>query len=368
MRPSMRSTGCKAIRADGAGLRRGCAITNAPAGRRERTSSLRSEAAGKLFLSWWWFRHDEVVQLPAHARRYIEETAAECGAGALKRAAATISRDYRERGYARLDTTEEVAAYLATRMPATYAATHTVLRDVRARLGCGAVESVLDIGAGPGGAALAAIQWFEPKRITLIERNARIAEAARALVADAEIRVEDFRRVAEFPSHDLVIAAYSLGEASRPELLLRLWAAARVAFVVIEPGTTTGFALVRQSRTALLAWGAHIVAPCPAANSCPIQEPDWCHFAARVERTSLHRRLKEAELNYEDEKYSYIAVARQPAAPAPARVIRRPRQEPGLIVLETCTPEGLETVRATRRDPEKFRAARRAAWGDAFPA
>jgi ribosomal protein RSM22 (predicted rRNA methylase) len=174
-------------------------------------------------------------------------------------------------------------------------------------------------------------------------------------------------RIETFPPHDLVIAAYSLGEAPRSDIISRLWQAARQALVLIEPGTPRGFALVRDVRARLLAAGAYMLAPCPAAGACPILDPDWCHFAARIERSALHRRLKEAELNYEDEKYSYVALAREPVALAPARIIRRPRHQPGLIVLETCTPRGIETVRASKRDRDRFRAARHAAWGDPFP-
>jgi hypothetical protein len=38
-----------------------------------------------------------------------------------------------------------------------------------------------------------------------------------------------------------------------------------------------------------------------------------------------------------------------------------------LITLETCTPRGIESLRVAKRDRERFRAARQAAWGDAFP-
>ena len=109
-----------------------------------------------------------------------------------------------------------------------------------------------------------------------------------------------------------------------------------------------------------------MAAPCPAATPCPLAAPDWCHFAARVERSSMHRRVKDAELGYEDEKFSYIAMAREPVDLAASRIIRRPRQQPGLIELETCVPGGVRTVRAARRDREAFRAARKASWGGAL--
>lgn len=306
------------------------------------------------------------MQLPEQVRAVVEERAASVGFAALKRAAQALSCGYREgcsTVLAGLAPDERVAAYLATRMPATYAAAMEALRQLQQ---C-PVTSVLDIGAGAGAASLAASRQFpRVDRLTLIERDAALAEAAREFLPQADIRRENFLRIATFPPHDLVIAAYALGETPRADIISELWQAARVALVVIEPGTPRGFALVRDVRARLLAAGAHMLAPCPASGACPILDPDWCHFAARVERTALHRRLKEGELSYEDEKFSYIALTKEPLPPAPARIIRRPRHQPGLIVLETCTPGGIETVRVTRRDRDRFRAARRAAWGDPF--
>ena len=307
------------------------------------------------------------MNLPEHVRAATEERAAAVGFAALKRAAQALSCGYREgcsTVLAGLAPAERVAAYLATRMPATYAAAALVLRELRPLQ----IASLLDVGSGAGAAALAALHWFPAlEQITLVERDSALADAAREFLPHAEILRENFRRMPTFPPHDVVIAAYSLGEAPVSDVVSRLWRAARVALVVIEPGTPRGFALVREVRSRLLAAGAHMLAPCPGAGACPMLEPDWCHFAARVERSSLHRRLKEAELNYEDEKFSYVALSRETAAPAACRIIRRPRHQPGLILLETCASRGLETVRVSRRDRDRFRAARQAAWGEAFP-
>lgn len=305
--------------------------------------------------------------MPDYVRSATEERAAAVGFAALKRAAQAMSEAYRENSpypMAGLPPADRVAAYLATRMPATYAAAETVLREIQDY----PISTVLDIGAGTGAASLAAQHWFPRlSAITLIERDAALADAALEFLPDAQIRRENFLQLATLPPHDLVIAAYSLGESPLPEVASRLWQAARVALVVIEPGTPRGFSLIRELRDRLLAAGAQMRAPCPGPGPCPIASPDWCHFAARVERTSLHRRLKGAELNYEDEKFSYVVLVRQPAALPPSRIIRRPRHQPGLIVLENCTPRGIETVRVSKRNRELFRAARHAAWGDPFP-
>src|SRR5258708_21955953 len=100
------------------------------------------------------------------------------------------------------------------------------------------------------------------------------------------------------------MVAYSLGESDDASLLRAAWYASRKALIVIEPGTVAGFECVRKVRDQLIALGAHIAAPCPHANPCPMTGNDWCHFAARVERSSMHRRLKGGDLGHEDEKFS----------------------------------------------------------------
>jgi ribosomal protein RSM22 (predicted rRNA methylase) len=293
----------------------------------------------------------------------IEERAEAVGFRAVKQAASAMSADYRGSRAVRQPDPARTAAYLVTRMPATFAAAHAVLRELRERLGARPIASVLDIGAGAGAASLAARECFpEAGTITLVERDAALAAAAGQWLPEAALMLEDVTRIATLPPHDLVMAAYSLGEIG--ELLAaRLWEATRVALVVIEPGTPRGYALILKVREKLLEAGASMAAPCPAATACPLAAPDWCHFAARVERSSMHRRVKDAELGYEDEKFSYVAVAREPVDLPASRIIRRPRQHPGLIELETCVPTGVQSVRAARHDREIFRAARRAGWG-----
>jgi ribosomal protein RSM22 (predicted rRNA methylase) len=306
------------------------------------------------------------VQLPGPIRRAVEERAEEVGFPALKRAAAAISEAYREgRASApgRLPAAERTAAYLVTRMPATYAAAYRVLGEVRARLGEAPVTTILDVGAGTGAASLAVREWYPEAAITMLERDSAFTAAALEFLPDAAVLSTDAVTLDPLPPHDLVIAAYSLGEFAKP-LAHRLWQAARVALVVIEPGTPGGFALIRAVRDQLLAGGAHMAAPCPAETPCPVVTPDWCHFAARVERSSLHRRLKDAQLNYEDEKFSYVALTRNGISLPEGRIIRHPQHQPGLITLEICTPRGLCTERITKRTKDEFRTARKSAWGD----
>jgi ribosomal protein RSM22 (predicted rRNA methylase) len=299
------------------------------------------------------------VQLPASVRAQIEEQASAIPFAELRSAAALLSDSYREGRPVKLSAIERTAAYLVTRMPATYAAAHAVLREIH-----GPIGTILDVGAGTGAASLAARAWFPNATLTLMERDAVFTAAARRWLPEANFIATDITHLEKLPPHDLVIAAYSWGELGAAAAPL-LWQAARVALVLIEPGTPRGFALVRKVRDQLIAAGAHMIAPCPAETACPIVDPDWCHFAARVERSSLHRRVKGGELGHEDEKFSYVALGREPATLPAARIIRHPQHRPGLIEIQTCTAEGLRSERIFKRDRDRFRAARKAAWGDA---
>ena len=303
------------------------------------------------------------MQLPEHVRRLIDERAEAVGFAPLKRAASELSDAYRQGRAARIGTAERTAAYLVTRMPATYAAAYAVLREVSRHIR--SIPSVLDVGAGTGAASLAARQFFPEAALTMIERDPASTEAARLWLPDARVISGDATHMLALPPHDLVIACYALGEFAT-NLAERLWQAARVAFIVIEPGTPRGFATIRSVRSELLAAAGHMVAPCPAETPCPMIDPDWCHFAARIERSSLHRRIKEAALGFEDEKFSYVALAREAVALPRARIVRRPQHQPGLIVLETCTAQGLRTERVTKRGREAYREARKAHWGSSI--
>ena len=303
------------------------------------------------------------MQLPPHVRASIEQRAEEVGLAALKPAAAAMSDAYRAGAPPLLvGSPERVAAYLVARMPATYAAARAVLREAHRLLGDREIASVLDVGAGSGAASLAALEEYPAAAVTLVDRDRRLLDAAREWLPRARLFGEDVTRALTLEPHDLVILAYSAGEIGASSLA-RLWQTARVALVLIEPGTPQGFAFVRSARAALLAAGAHMIAPCPCAAACPMVSPNWCHFAARVERSSLHRRVKGGMLGYEDEKYSYVAVAREAVEMAPSRIIGRPHHHPGWIEINTCTPKGLTTVRTTKRDRDRFRAARHAEWG-----
>jgi ribosomal protein RSM22 (predicted rRNA methylase) len=78
--------------------------------------------------------------------------------------------------------TQEALAYTATRLPATFAAVQAVLPHVSLKQ----VHSVLDMGAGPGTATLAAaLHWECATHFRLVEGDAFMSTLSRQLLEDA---------------------------------------------------------------------------------------------------------------------------------------------------------------------------------------
>ncbi|NGO72131.1 small ribosomal subunit Rsm22 family protein [Streptomyces boncukensis] len=279
----------------------------------------------------------------------------------------------------------DVVAYAAYRMPATHAAASAALRALAARAPGWAPRTHLDIGGGTGAAAWAAAATWEGVASTVVDWAEPALALGRELAEAGGLSVrwtrgslrEGGAALPRLPDADLVTVSYVLGELTERDRRAAVATAARAArgaVVLVEPGTPDGYLRIREARDALVAAGLRVRAPCPHSGTCPIAVgEDWCHFAARVSRSSLHRRVKGGELAYEDEKFSYVAAVREEAAagePAPARVVRRPRTRKGQVLLELCgAPErglGRETV--TKRHGAAYRAARKAEWGDAWEA
>ena len=134
---------------------------------------------------------------------------------------------------------------------------------------------------------------------------------------------------------------------------------------IVEPGTPNAFSGMLQTRRQLLQCGMTIAAPCPHNGDCPLPEDDWCHFTARAARSRIHKQLKGADVPYEDEKFCFLAAARENALPCTGRILRRPFIEPGKITLKICSENGASTELVTKKDP-RFKAARKSDTGDTF--
>ncbi|AKJ13541.1 rRNA methyltransferase [Streptomyces incarnatus] len=272
----------------------------------------------------------------------------------------------------------DVAAYAAYRMPATFAAVHSALEAFAQAAPDWTPGSHVDIGGGTGAATWAVTAtWPGERKVTVLDwAEPALALGREIAAANPDLRGARWQRARigadlALDDTDLVTVSYVLNELSEPDraALVDAAAAAARAVVIVEAGTPAGYARVLEARDRLIRAGLHVVAPCPHSAACPIEPGrDWCHFSARVSRSSLHRQVKGGTLPYEDEKFSYVAATRLPAAPAPSRVIRRPQIRKGQVLLDLCEPdERLARTTVTKRHGHLYKAARDAEWGDQWP-
>jgi ribosomal protein RSM22 (predicted rRNA methylase) len=272
---------------------------------------------------------------------------------------------------------EDVAAYLLTRLPATHAALDHVFAELVELAPGLEPRTMLDLGCGPGTASWAAAEHFSSiEAARLVDRSGPFLDAARRLAGEAGFTAEcvsgDLRRPPA-GSADLVVLGYALtelDESGHEETVAAAWAATKQALVIVEPGRPRDHQRLMTARTALIGQGAAILAPCPHHAACPLVAPDWCHFSVRLERSRAHRRLKQAALGYEDEKFSYLIALRD--APATEtrepRVLAPPEESKFDIAIKACRPDGTAaTSRVLKRDREAFHAVRKLRWGDRWP-
>ncbi len=136
--------------------------------------------------------------------------------------------------------------------------------------------------------------------------------------------------------------------------------------MTVEPGTD-GYARIIEARDRLIAAGLRIAAARTATPArsrrdrlVPLLGPGQPLLAAPAGQGRLAEpRGREVQLRRRHPL---------PAAPAPARITRKPQIRKGLVQLELCTrDEGLDRATVSKRHGELYRAARDVAWGGPWP-
>lgn len=323
------------------------------------------------------------MDLPQKLRSAIDSELESLSAKNLSTSVTNLSKRYRTGRSAGkgkfLKSREDITAYAAFRLPATFAAVYSALSQVKERLPNWNPQTLLDVGAGPGTVMWAAGDtWPGLREISLLEREQDMITLGKKLAAhsslgsiqEAEWTKTDITGSWNASRHDLVTASYVLGElpeASGLKLINKLWEITDGTLVIIEPGTPEGFSRIKKVRELLLNEGAHTIAPCPHDKPCPMADNDWCHFSQRVSRSRIHRQVKAGELAYEDEKFSFVSLSRMNGENVQGRVIRHPQVRKGHIRMDICTTEGLKNTVVTRKNKEQFRQARNLSWGSTIP-
>lgn len=322
------------------------------------------------------------MSLPKNLQEAISVEVKAANLSEIRKGHESLSKRYRDKEHSHdtsysMRSLSERIAYIAARMPATYAAVECVLKELEKDKE--AITTLLDLGSGPGTVLWAAQRAFPLlSSAVLVEQDQQLVSLGKRLCSTlSEIsalsinwRVGDLKAFDEGHGYDLVTLSYSVGELpskSIEELIKNCWKQTKRFIAIIEPGTPEGFERIRTIRSHLIELGAHIVAPCPHAGSCPMNESNWCHFSVRVERTSEHRQLKRGALGYEDEKFSYIIASKESYFSFPkGRVLRHPLKRSGHLIFDVCASQGLSRRIISKKDSEGYKRAVKLQWGDPF--
>ncbi len=282
----------------------------------------------------------------------------------LKKAAQALSERYRTGEKPYLRTPQDRHAYLLTRYPATKAALHRVFEEIRFF----PIQTMLDIGAGPGTSWAAASEtWENLSQATLMERDRDFVEiGVQRTPKDRVCWVTgDVSKQPSFEVHDLVLFSYSWGEILDLALLEKAWKAAGKFLVIVEPGTPRGYQSMLKARDFCVTKQASVFAPCPHSRACPWQNTsEWCHFGVRLERSNEHRLAKEGSMGFEDEKFSYVILSKEPLDTDFSRLLKDPLRRKGHTLITLCTKQGIEQKTVTKKDKEFYKKINKLKWGD----
>lgn len=317
-------------------------------------------------------------ELPSSLRVELDAYALDkVGGAGLRLAAEEVSLRYRREAGRNFQIKNEAEAlsYIVARLPATYAANRRVLSEIETLLPDFAPLSVLDVGAGPGTASLAAVESFSSvESLHLVEMNRYLQQAGQDLICSRFPQVDWVNeKVEQFTprqTYDLILSSYVLNELSLASVLQqikKLWAMCSGCLVILEPGTPEGGSLISMIRDAMIGEeNTHLLGPCPHEVVCPLKDVEgvWCHFSVRTSRTKLHKTLKGGDAGFEDEKFSYLVLSRFAVKPPVYRLIGHPAGAK-LRELQVCGPKGAETLQVSKSHPLHKRS-KKLDWGDGF--
>ena len=271
-----------------------------------------------------------------------------------------------------IDSILKAKIYVAMRMPATFGSAYDVFKHIF-DIYKEDINTVTDLGAGPGSASIALSYLKDIKEIHLLEFDEYMLEVGKEIVDSSDIK--DIAKYHKFDitkddisfKSDLVMSSYLLNELNdvdRKVAIKKMWDATNKMMVIIEPGTPKGYQIIKEVRDHVINEKGYIIAPCSNMDNCPISSGDWCHFYTRISRSKIHRLLKEGESPFEDEKYSYIAFSKSPISPNENIILRHPYIANGYVKLEICDKGEIKTIEVRKKDKELYKRSRKLKAGD----
>lgn len=276
----------------------------------------------------------------------------------------------------------DIAAYLGMRVPATFAQIAGALYQLKEAYPDFKVESVLDLGSGPGTAVWATKQVFpELQTATCIDNEGTLLTVGREIFKSSGLEVDisweaDSLR-SDFGSknnkYDLVIIANVLNELTdeeRTKVVSRAFTQCSGVLVIVEPGTPKGAKIVDEAYKTFENKN-FLVAPY-VENTFVQGGEHWIHFPQRFIRPEFQRRVRQQmrvsslmASDWEETKYAYIALSKHdPKTTDWARLLAPIKKQKAWFDITVLTAKGIEKLQVFKRDKEKYNLVRKLKWGD----
>ena len=290
----------------------------------------------------------------------------------LKEVAQTLSNRYmneKRKGQSLINKKLEVLAYSIIRMPATFCAIDKAIEETLKKYNP-TIETALDIGSGTGAGEWAILNNIDISKITCIEREDEMSSLAQKLLEEHKNinwKNQDIVKNKINEKADLVIVSYMINELQdevKEDVIKNILESFNKIVIFIEPGTPDGFSNIRKIQKLAINNNLNILAPCTSQNECKLPKDDWCHSIVRVERNKIHKFVKDADLPYEDEKFSYIAISKEKIDNSGGRILRHPNISSGFIKVKLCNNGIIEEKTFTKKDKDNFKKIKKLKCGD----
>ena len=290
----------------------------------------------------------------------------------LKEVAQTLSNRYmneKRKGQSLINKKLEVLAYSIIRMPATFCAIDKAIEETLKKYNP-TIETALDIGSGTGAGEWAILNNIDISKITCIEREDEMSSLAQKLLEEHKNinwKNQDIVKNKINEKADLVIVSYMINELQdevKEDVIKNILESFNKIVIFIEPGTPDGFSNIRKIQKLAINNNLNILAPCTSQNECKLPKDDWCHSIVRVERNKIHKFVKDADVPYEDEKFSYIAISKEKIDNSGGRILRHPNISSGFIKVNLCNNGIIEEKTFTKKDKDNFKKIKKLKCGD----
>lgn len=330
-------------------------------------------------------------ELNLSINKITDEMALEIGLSKLKKLSSSIRDNYRDKASKTDDyevrSIDSARAYLIYRLPATSMVIYDVVNRIEEADENFKPKTILDLGSGPASSVYPLLNKYGSDiEITLLEEQASMKEAGEQFLCEIQKNESsgsildkikwvqsDFKSFKKDKKYDLVLASYMANELDEKELINIINAVTSHTedngiVVIIVPGVPEFFNKLLFLRNNFVSRGFNILSPCTFTGGCKMEGTgDWCHFYKRIQRSKALRYIKEGELPFEDEKYSYLVLSKKEPESGnnDNRIIRHPQIKKGMVELILCNKDGIRTEKITKsKSPDIFKKLKSAGWGD----